>query len=165
MSEDAVEVAGSRARISRVGPGRFQLNLPLPERMLLRSLLPQLKQAVETRDPATRRLFPPAYHDDPDKEREYQSLMGNELANGRLVAVSTVLATLDEQELALPALERWMEVVNSLRLVLGTRLEVTEDLPAVPPDDPEAPTYAVYEYLGWLLEQAVAALSEDLAES
>jgi hypothetical protein len=165
MSEDFPELAEPFPRIARVGPGRFSLNLPLPERMLLRSLLPQLKHAVESRDPATKRLFPPAYPDDPDKEREYQGLMGNELANGRLVAVSTVLATLDEQELALPALERWMEVVNSLRLVLGTRLEVTEDLPAVSPDDPEAPTYAVYEYLGWLLEHAVAALSEDLAQS
>jgi hypothetical protein len=32
-------------------------------------------------------------------------------------------------------------------------------------DDPDAPAYAVYEYLGWLMEQAVRAMSEDLAQS
>ncbi len=162
MPEDESGLGEPQPRITRLGPGRFTLNLPLPERMLLRSLMPELRHLVETRDPTTKRLFPTAYHDDPEKEQEYQKLMASELASGRLVAVSTVLATLDEQELALPALERWMEAVNSLRLVLGTRLEVTEDLPVLAPDDPQAPSYAVYDYLGWLLEQAVAAMSEDL---
>ena len=58
-----------------------------------------------------------------------------------------------------------MEAINSLRLVLGTRLEVGEDLPMLDIDDPDAPAYAVYEYLGWLMEQAVRAMSEDLAQA
>ncbi|HVL51262.1 MAG TPA: DUF2017 family protein [Actinomycetota bacterium] len=165
MSDEAPGLSEPHPRIARIAPGRFVLNLPLPERMLLRSLLPELKHLVETRDPTTRRLFPTAYHDNPELEQEYRSLMGSELANGRLVAVSTVLATIDEQELALPALERWMDVINSLRLVFGTRLEAGEDPPVLQPEDPDASAYAVYEYLGWLMDQAVRAMSEDLAES
>ena len=52
-----------------------------------------------------------------------------------------------------------MSTLNSLRLVLGTRLDVDEELPALAEDDPLAPAYAVYEYLGWLLSQVVDALS------
>jgi hypothetical protein len=56
----------------------------------------------------------------------------------------------------------WMGTLNSLRLVLGTRLDVDEELPTLDADDPLAPAYAVYEYLGWLLSQVVDALSTDL---
>lgn len=153
-----------RPRIARLGPGRFALEIPKPERRLLRNLLPDLGYLVETRDPDTKRLFPAAYHDDPEKEAEYQSLMAGDLAAGRLAAIETVEKTIDEPEIDLPALERWMEAINSLRLVLGTRLEVGEDLPMLEVDDPDAPAYAVYEYLGWLMEQAVRAMSEDLAQ-
>ena len=55
-----------------------------------------------------------------------------------------------------------MSTLNSLRLVLGTRLDVDEELPALADDDPLAPAYAVYEYLGWLLSQVVDVLSRDL---
>lgn len=163
MSEDTFQEPPPR--ITRVGPGRFALDLPGEERILLRRLLPQLREAVEARDPATKRLFPTAYHDDPEKEAEYRGLMASELAAGRLAAVNTVLATIEEPELALAALERWMDAINSLRLVLGTRLEVGEDPPVLEPGHPDAPAYAVYDYLGWLMEQAVRAMSEDLAQS
>ena len=33
----------------------------------------------------------------------------------------------------------WMGTLNSLRLVLGTRLDVDEELPTLDPDDPLAP--------------------------
>jgi hypothetical protein len=45
--------------------------------------------------------------------------------------------------------------------VLGTRLDITEDFYAagIDRDDPRAPELALYSYLSWLQEQAVAALS------
>jgi len=50
------------------------------------------------------------------------------------------------------------------RLVLGTRLDVTEDLEdrwaQLGPDDPMAPLLAAYEWLGWLQESVVQALSD-----
>lgn len=165
MSEDNPTYAEPHPRIARLGSGRFALEIPAEERRLLLNLLPDLGQLVETRDPATKRLFPTAYHDDPEKEAEYQGLMANDLAAGRLAAIATVEETIDRPEIDMPALERWMEAINSLRLVLGTRLEVGEDLPSLGADDPDAPAYAVYEYLGWLMEQAVRAMSEDLGGS
>ncbi|HEX2054420.1 MAG TPA: DUF2017 family protein [Actinomycetota bacterium] len=149
-------------RIARVAPGRFAVSLPRPERLILRSLLSELRSLVEDRDPTTRRLFPVAYPNDPDKEAEYQSMMSGELVESRLAAIETVKSTLSHKQIDAAALERWMEAINSLRLVLGTRLDVTEELPVLDADDPDAPAYAMYDYLGWLLEQAVHAQMEDL---
>ena len=56
-------------------------------------------------------------------------------------------------------LNAWMGAVNDLRLVLGTRLDVTEDMDAVQLDDPRAPAFAVYQYLTHLLSEIVNALS------
>jgi hypothetical protein len=56
----------------------------------------------------------------------------------------------------------WMTTLNSLRLVLGTRLDAGEEPPQLDEDDPLAPAYAVYEVLGWVLSQVVDALSADL---
>jgi hypothetical protein len=157
--------ASEQPRIARAGPGRFAISLPRPERLLLRSLLPELRALIEGRDPTTKRLFPVAYPDDPDKEREYQGMMSGELVDSRLAAIETVKSTLSHKDIDSAELERWMEAINSLRLVLGTRLDVTEELPILEPDDPDAAAYAVYDYLGWLLEQAVRAQMEDFSAS
>ena len=52
----------------------------------------------------------------------------------------------------------WLTALNDLRLVLGTRLDVSEDDDDVDPDDPDAPAHAVYHYLGLLLGEVVDAL-------
>ena len=154
-----------RLRIERTGPGRFRLHLPPEERAIIRRLLPQLRELVEEGDPSTRRLFPTAYVGDPDKEREYQELMRSDLVASRLAAIGVVETTLDDDAIGAGELERWMEAVNSLRLVIGTRLDVTEDLPHLPDDHPDGPALALYEYLGWLLEHAVEAMSADLHDA
>ena len=61
-------------------------------------------------------------------------------------------------------LEAWLGALESLRLVLGTQLDVTEETYAaeLDPDDPSAPALALYGYLSWLQEQAVEALAAGL---
>src|SRR5690606_31751849 len=109
------------------------------------------------------RLFPPAYPDDPERDAGYQVLTRDELLEHRLAALDVVESTLDGKgDLDEAAMTAWMGTLNSLRLVLGTRLDVDEELPQLDDDDPLAPAYAVYEYLGWLLSQVVDALSADL---
>lgn len=154
---------GPAPRVSRTGPGRFALRIPGPERVLLADLLPQMRELIEVQDPVTRRLFPPAYPDDQDKEREYRAMMASEQVSDRLQALDTVERTLGNDELDLPALEQWMEAVNSIRLVLGTRLDVCEEPPDLEPGDPDLPAYALYEYLGWLMDQMVREMSAELA--
>jgi len=65
---------------------------------------------------------------------------------------------LDEDELG-----SWLGAIESLRLVLGTQLDVTEESYG-PLDraDPDAPRLALYHWLSWLQEEVVQALSESL---
>jgi hypothetical protein len=153
-----------RDRVKRRGAGRYEVKLRPSERVLMGDLVVQLREQLlaSTDDPSVRRLFPPAYPDDPERDAGYQVLTRDELLEHRLAALDTVEGSLDGDELDDAGLRAWMSTLNSLRLVLGTRLDVDEELPALADDDPLAPAYAVYEYLGWLLSQVVDVLSRDL---
>lgn len=155
-----------RRRVQRTRRGTYEVHLPEPERALLGSLADQLREllAETTDDPVVRRLFPTAYHDDAERDREYQQLVRDELLERRLAALATVEATLEASELDDEQLNAWLRGLNDLRLVLGTRLDVSEELLDVDADDPDAPAYAVYEYLGFLLSEVVDALAEGLPE-
>ena len=152
-------------RVRRTRRGGYEIRLPDEERALLRNVAPQLRQLLDgdLGDPGLRRLFPTAYADDPERDREYQQLVRDELADRRRTAVDTLLATVDADQLDEEQLLAWMGAVNYLRLVLGTRLDVSEDEgPLLDEDDPDAPLAALYGYLGFLLENIVDALAEAL---
>jgi len=149
-----------RKRVRRTRRGDFEVRLSEGERDLLRSLPVQLRDLLDTDDPSLVRLFPPAYLDDPERDAEYQRLMREDLLARHADALGRLEATADATRLAEDELLAWMRALNSLRLVLGTRLDVSEDLHTLPDDDPRAPTFAVYSYLGWLEEQVVDALGE-----
>ena len=153
-----------RDRIKRKGPGRYQLRLRPTERMLVGELVGSLREQLlaSTDEPSVRRLFPPAYPDDPERDAGYQVLTRDELLEAKLAAIEVVERTVESTELDEAELTAWMGTLNSLRLVLGTRLDVDEELPTLDADDPLAPAYAVYEVLGWLMSQMVDALSTDL---
>jgi hypothetical protein len=153
-----------RDRVKRRGVGRYQVKLRPNERVLLADLVGQLREQLvaSTDDPSVRRLFPPAYPDDAERDAGYQVLTRDELLEHRLAALDVVESTLGGGELDDAGMTAWMSTLNSLRLVLGTRLDVDEELPPLDSSDPLAPAYAVYEYLGWLLSQVVDALSSDL---
>ena len=148
------------ARVRRTAAGHYRLRLPREERELLRSLLAQLGELLGSDDPSLRRLRPPAHADDPELERQYRELVGDELDRGRLRSISLMAETVDAERLDEEHMAAWLHAVNDLRLVIGTRLDVTEDLyeEGLPEDDPRSPTFAVYAYLGWLQEQVVDAM-------
>jgi hypothetical protein len=153
----------SRRRIVARG-GRYRLRLPEEERTLVKGLLGDLRAllTLDAGDPRVRRLYPEAYAEDPDQQAEYQRLTREELQGGRLAAVDVVEATVDDTELTADQLTAWMHAVNALRLVLGTMLDVKEDDQplALDRDDPDAPTMALYGYLGLLLDEIVDAQLE-----
>jgi hypothetical protein len=111
--------------------------------------------------PDLRRLFPPAYPDDPEKTAEYDGMVRDDLMAGRLAAIEVMERTIDSDKLSEDELLAWLSAINDLRLVLGTRLDVVEDLSEldVRPGDPRAEGLALYAYLSVLEEDAVAALS------
>jgi len=147
--------------VKRLRSGRYQLRLDADERALLRGLPKQLRELLLTDDPSLLRLFPTAYTDDPAREADYQQLMREDLLELHRGALEVMEETIDAADLDEEQLIAWMKAVNQMRLVLGTRLEVTEDMyeEGVDPEDPRAPGFALYSYLGWLQEHIVQALS------
>jgi len=141
--------------------GKYILRLEPRERDLIRQLLGELREllALSADDPRVRRLYPAAYAGDQEREDEYQLLTREELQSGRLASVDAVEQTIDKDLLTLEELTAWMQAVNSLRLVLGTMLEITDDDQELDfdPSDPNARTVALYGYLGGLLDEIVEA--------
>jgi hypothetical protein len=154
-------VLGRNRRRVLMRQGRYVLKLDERERELLRQLLAELRGllALGPADSRVRRLYPAAYADDAEKEEEYRRLTLDELTAGRLANVDVVEQTIDAELLSEEQLTAWMQAVNSLRLVLGTMLDITDDDQelAFDPSDPDARTQALYGYLGGLLDEIVDA--------
>jgi hypothetical protein len=149
--------------VDRTPDGRYRLRLKAEERNLLRTLPAQLLAILGTDDPALRRLHPPAYQDDPEREAEYRRMVGDDLLEQHRDALRIMADTGDADSLAPEEMSAWLGALNDLRLVLGTRLDVTEELveEGVPDDDPRAPAFALFGYLGWLEERIVEAVASD----
>ena len=78
----------------------------------------------------------------------------------RLAALDAVEASIEATELEEQQLMSWLGAVNNLRLVLGTMLDVSEELEigVLPDDAPDIEAYALYAYLSSLLGEIVDAL-------
>jgi Domain of unknown function (DUF2017) len=154
------------APIERTKAGDFRVRLATEERDLLRRLAAELEELIagDPADPSLRRLTPPAYEEDDEGEREFRSLMGAELDARRLDHLHRLEQTAGRDRLDAEELEHWLGALNDLRLALGTRLDVREDVFAdgFDPSAPNAYELAAYAFLTWLQEAAVEAASADL---
>ncbi len=148
--------------------GTFSVNLNDNERQALANFVTQLEELLLAGpdDVRVRRLYPTAYHQDADKDAEYQGFMRDELTQSRATSIATVRDVLTSTEpIDEHKLHAFMTVINGLRLVLGTLLDVTDD--GTDPEDsfdeqdPEFAQWQLYGYLGWLLEWTVSALAGD----
>ncbi len=133
----------------------------------------------EPEDPVLARLFPTAYPDDEEAAAEFRRFTEGALRDGKAGAAVTIIDRLEEAglpseltedglmidvELDEPTAETWMRSFTDLRLALATRLGVEEDDDEVwltmPDDDPRSQAHDIYEWVGYLQETLVEALSE-----
>ena len=154
--------------VERVRDG-YVFNLGDDERQLITRLLTELSQLLmgESDDPRLVRMFPPAYHlaDDAEADAEYQRLMREELVASRLTGISTVNAALQSPDpVDEESMVAFVQAINGLRLVLGTMLDVSEDLDPddIDDDDPLVNEHHLYSFLSWLLDWAVRALGQPI---
>lgn len=143
---------------------RFTVRLSKGVRGLLVDLCRQSRALLDAEDPssdpAVSRLFPPAYPDDPLQNLEFETNLGAAPRSGKLEALDVVEHTANATTLTEDELLAWIGVVNDLRLVLGTRIEITEEATDedFPPDDPRHETYRVYQFLGYLLQELLEGI-------
>ncbi len=142
----------------------FQVRLDEEGRDVLRELCGQLRALLDAEDPSSdtgvARLFPPAYPDDPLRNFDFERTAAPDLLATKLAALDTLRRTADASELTEEEVLAWLGSVNSMRLVLGTRLDLNEDTTHRDyPDEPERSTFALYAYLTWLEDGIVDALA------
>ena len=141
---------------------RTAIRLGDDERSMLVDLAGQFRAVVvDDADPDLRRLYPTAYPDDPERDADYSGLVHDDLVRTRIAAADTVMTTAGAVSLDAVQLAAWMQVLNGLRLLLGTRLNLSE-ADEFDPDADDAPTRALLSWLGFLLEEAVVAAAADL---
>ena len=177
---------GARVAVKNNGPvfrlknGTYKIELAADHRQLLTQLVEQLRDslATTTDDANLRRLFPTAYNNDAKKDAEYQRLMRDELLESRLAAIDvTIKVIAQEDEISAEEIDAFARSINSLRLVLGTTLDIAEsdygsqsDAQQSENSDSDEASEAdefliqkeLYEYLGWLLEWTVTAQNPQL---
>ena len=150
-----------RSSIRRGPDGNVRLDLSEEERGLLRQVAEELRELLreEPEDPSLRRLFPTA-HEDPTRERDYRELTRDQLVTGREKSLDLLADTADREVLTSDEADAWLRALNDARLVLGTRLDITEDFDwdAFDQSTPRAPELALYAYLSWLQELLVDAI-------
>jgi len=160
----------NKGPVTRIDATSYSLNIDSDDRKTLNTLLEQLRDVLmnDSSSDIARRLFPAAYHQDEQHEQEYQRLMRDELLSSRLSSLSLATSLLEREatagkvELTADELDALMRSINSLRLVLGTLLDVDEDEfdAHLEEGDPAYGQYQLYSYLGWLLDWIVTAQTE-----
>ncbi|MGB0100661.1 MAG: DUF2017 domain-containing protein [Nocardioides sp.] len=129
-------------------------------------------------DPVLARLFPTAYPHDEEAAAEFRRFTEGGLRDGKAAAAIAIIDGLEEAglpaeltedglmidvELDEGAAETWMRSFTDLRLALATRLEIEDGDEAywqsLPDEDPRAQAHDIYEWVGYLQETLVGALS------
>ena len=155
-----------REPFARTRKGDFRLDLEPHERETLAHLAREFRGLLTARtpssDPSLQRLFPPAYPDDPLQNFDYERVAGADLLSGRLDGLDTVERTAGAERLREDEVLTWMRVLNDIRLVMGSRLDITEETSFEDFEDDEeaAVAFELYAYLTWLVDTAVEALGD-----
>ncbi len=166
--------------------GAVSIRLDHGEVSILRSLVAQVLELVEPgstgedpleralgigtaeakppTDPVLARLFPSAYAEDEAAATEFRRYTEASLRDGKRADAETVLKTAAPGLVELDAeqAQAWLRSLNDVRLALGTRLDVTEDihleLEEMTEDDERYAAFVTYDWLTYLQDSLVQAL-------
>jgi hypothetical protein len=152
-----------RSPVRRARGGGVVLELTEPIRAFVRGSAEAYRDLLTSEeaadDPAVARLSPTAYADDPLRDIAYDERRAETLERGRRDAIETVLRTVEADRLTDEEADAWMRTCNDVRLVLGTRLNLTEestpgDFAADPATASAFEQYAILSELVQLLVEA-----------
>jgi hypothetical protein len=139
--------------------GVYRVDLDDGFRQIMVELMDQFLGLLEDPGaPVLYRLFPPAYSNPAhvEHQEEYRRLMQEDLVERHRAEFELVASTAQQSTLTEEQLLAWSRAINSVRLALGTYLDVSED---DPPKAPESVEESAYQWLSLLLEETIDALS------
>jgi len=144
----------------------------------LEDLLDFSGPTTEPDDPVLARLFPSAYIDDDQAAGEFRRYTERGLRDGKAQSAEQMIDTLEEAglppelgedglvvdvELSGDEAVSWLKSFTDIRLALATRLGVEEGDEAywdsLPEEDPRSAVHDIYDWVGYLQETLVRALS------
>ena len=133
---------------------------------------------TEPDDPVLKRLFPSAYPDDEQAAAEFRRFTEGTLRDGKADAAAAIIDALEEAglppqlqedglvidvELDEPTAQAWLRSFTDLRLALAVRLGVEEGdeeyWHSLDDDDPRAQAHDIYEWVAFLQDSLVTALT------
>ena len=117
--------------------------------------------AQKPSDPIASRLFPDAYPDDPEASMEFRRFTERSLRETNVNRANSVLADLEGRSqvtLGPDQWQLWVGFLNSLRLALGTRLEVDQETwtQERSEEDPLYQLFELYNWLTWMQETIIS---------
>ena len=149
-----------RSRIRRDRDG-FAIRLPEAERSLLVHLPDQLFASLAGMTPdnavpdGLERLFPRAHTIDQEAETQYVSRARDALIADRRETLACIASTAQAEHISDDEADAWLSAINSLRLALGSRLDVTEDGIEVLESNPAYADWICYQYLSYLESELI----------
>lgn len=163
-------MATRRAPFASMKDGRVSVRLRANERKAIRGLAAEYRELLrnesQASDSAMARLFPPAYREDPLRNFDYERRAHDGLMGERLAAIDALEQHADAAVLSADQAHSWLGVLNDLRLVLGTRLDITEDSSEedFETDPASANTFGLYRWLTHLVGVLIEALDPALID-
>ena len=142
-------------------------DIPATETDDLAAMVGISESSAVPEDPVLARLLPDGYRDDPEAASDFRRFTETSLRSAKVESAQMLLQTLPagggRVKLSQEQAEAWLRSLNDVRLALGVRLGVTDDFDAlnddVAADDPRHAYVQVYQWLAFLQESLVSALS------
>jgi len=158
---------------------RNEAAVPATELDPFESMLDFSGPTTAPEDPVLARLFPPAYRGDDEAAAEFRRYTETELRSGKASNAAAVIDALEDAglpdeldesglvldvELTEAEAVAWMKALTDMRLALATRLGVEEGdeefWESLPDEDPRVHVRDIYDWLAFLQETLVRALSD-----
>lgn len=164
--------------------GQITLNLDAGEREVLGQLFAQMAQLLDeltaqetsdplelmlgmngstqiSKDPALARLFPDGYSEDEHASSDFRRFTEQDLRQQKIETLNDVRKAMQviENPMLVSTMQAhsWLKALNDLRLVLGTRLEISDDNDFN--FDSDEPGIHLYNYLTYLQGTLIDALN------
>ena len=140
-----------------------RVRLSAHERALLRAIPEQLDDIGDASDdPAAARLEPPAHREDPAASKRFRELVGDDLSRARARDRERLADRADAESLTLEEAEAWMRVIGEARLAIAARIGIEDESWETDRSLAESREGLTLQYLSYLQDSLVRALSEGL---
>ena len=156
--------------VERQKNGSFAVRMPAAVLECLHRLPRRLRSLLEDpnfSDRIVRRLFPIAY-EDAEREAEYRNLLGDDFRQRKLESLQVFEDILGncrlnlhqaKMTIAADHFHACLRVVNDMRLLLGTEVDIREDIweKEIDPDEPLSESLLLLHFLSYFEESLLQA--------